>query len=157
MAAGSGADSRGGVGWGGVKRRLFCRRSSWPQRPSPPYGPCGPCGPRLDCSGKWNRGRRFRPLCASPFPSTLCSAEGFGALFLWGREGLTFSGWLFVSQYYASAPIVVDRKTSAQPGARRRGWGAVANSLITSLLIVQKRSRLASFLLGPCPGASCWL
>lgn len=42
-------------------------------------------------------------------------------LFLWGRTGLSYFGWLFASQYYASSPIAVDSKTSAQlhePGVR---------------------------------------
>lgn len=49
---------------------------------------------------------------------------------------MSFFGWLFASQYYASAPIVGYSKISAQP--REPGRGDVTNTLITSLIIVQK-------------------
>lgn len=66
---------------------------------------------------------------------------------------MSFFGWLFASQYYASAPIVVDSKISAQP--REPGWveggRGVTNTLITSLIIVQKHSRLAFFRICPSP------
>lgn len=62
---------------------------------------------------------------------------------------MSFFGWLFASQYYASAPIVVDSKISAQP--REPGREGVTNILITSLIIVQKHSRLSSFRICPSP------